>query len=92
MAQDDVDQYLQATSFIDFDKAEVRSFAERVCRWQGGDSLKEKAIRLYYAVRDEIRYDPYDICYSPEALRASTVIGKGSGYCVAKAEAEQKNS
>ncbi|MEE4314542.1 MAG: transglutaminase family protein [Desulfofustis sp.] len=85
MAQDDVDQYLQATSFIDFDTAEVRSFAERVCRRQGGDNLKEKAIRLYYAVRDEIRYDPYDIRYLPEALRASTVIGKGSGYCVAKA-------
>jgi transglutaminase-like putative cysteine protease len=80
-----MEPYLKVTPFMDYDQPEVREFAERV-RAQGGDgSLKEKAIRLYYAVRDEIRYDPYDLQYSPDALKASTVIKKGSGYCVAKA-------
>ncbi len=81
----DLESYLRPTSFIDFDKPEVRAFAERVCAKRGDSSQKEKAIRLYYAVRDEIRYDPYDLQYSSEALKAGTVIKKGSGYCVAKA-------
>ncbi|MBE0582457.1 MAG: transglutaminase domain-containing protein [Desulfofustis sp.] len=85
MVQSEVEPYLRPTSFIDFDRPEVWAFAERVCGERGSDSPKEKAIRLYYAVRDEIRYDPYAIRYSPEALRASTIIGKGVGYCVAKA-------
>lgn len=76
---------LKITSFIDYDQPEVIEFAERVCVKKSNESLKEKAVRLYYAVRDEIRYDPYDLQYSPEALKASTVIKKGSGYCVAKA-------
>jgi transglutaminase-like putative cysteine protease len=79
------EHYLKSTPFLDYDQPEVREFAERVGRTCGNGSLKEKAIRLYYAVRDEIRYDPYDLNYSPEALKASTIIKKGSGYCVAKA-------
>jgi transglutaminase-like putative cysteine protease len=85
MVQSDMDPYLRPTFFIDFDKPAVRKFAERVCGERENDSLKDKAIRLYYAVRDEIRYDPYDIRYAPEALQASTIIGTGTGYCVAKA-------
>jgi transglutaminase-like putative cysteine protease len=85
MSKSDVEPYLRPTAFIDFDRPDVQAFAERVCGERNSDSPKGKAIRLYYAVRDEIRYDPYDIHYSPEALRASTTIGKGVGYCVAKA-------
>lgn len=81
----DLKPYLKITSFIDYDQPEVIEFAERVCIRSGDSSLKEKAIRLYYAVRDKIRYDPYDLQYLPEALKASAVIKKGSGYCVAKA-------
>lgn len=80
----ELDPYLQLTSFLDYDRLEVAAFAERV-GLDSGNNPKEKAIRLYYAVRDEIRYDPYDLQYSPDALKASTVINKGSGYCVAKA-------
>ena len=77
--------YLQPTPFIDCTAPEVQEYAERVCGRNRTDSLKDRAVRLYYAVRDEIRYDPYDLRYSPDALRASTIIRKGSGYCVAKA-------
>jgi len=78
-------KYRVPTSFLDSDSPAVQSFAERVC--SAGDSLVERAVRLYYAVRDEIRYDPYDLRYSRDAFRASTIISKGSGYCVAKAVA-----
>ena len=83
--KNELEPYLRATVFIDFETPEVRDFAERVCLGMENRSLKEKAVRLYYAVRDEIRYDPYKMQHSPEALKASTVIRKGCGYCVAKA-------
>ena len=73
------------TAFIDSDNRVVAAFAEKACTRNAATGYKEKAISLYYAVRDEIRYDPYDLQDSPQALKASTVIAKGSGYCVAKA-------
>jgi len=81
----DMEPYLRSSAFIDCDSPEVTCFAERVCA--GGEDLsqKEKAMRLYFAVRDEILYDPYDLRDNPDALKASSVLRKGSGYCVAKA-------
>ena len=83
--KDELAACLCPTVFIDSENPVVVGYAERICGQTGATSHKEKAIRLYYAVRDEIRYDPYDLHYSVEALKASVVIAKGSGYCVAKA-------
>ena len=75
--------YLEPTYFLDVTSSIVKEFAERSCK--GASNHTERAIRLYYAVRDEIRYDPYSISPSPETFKASAVIAKGSGFCVAKA-------
>ena len=75
--------YLAPTYFLDFNSPIVEEFAEKNCK--GTDNPTERAIRLYYAVRDEIRYDPYDLSPSRETFTASSVLTKGSGYCVAKA-------
>lgn len=83
--ENDLEPYLRSTPFIDCDSPEVIAFAHSACGKNTDASQKERAIRLYYAVRDEIRYNPYDLQPSPEALKASSVIRKGSGYCVAKA-------
>jgi transglutaminase-like putative cysteine protease len=77
------EQFLQATEFIDTDSEAVRSFAEKAIG--SAATPTEKAIRLYYAVRDQIRYDPYRIDLTRHAFMASTVLNKGYGYCVAKA-------
>jgi transglutaminase-like putative cysteine protease len=45
----------------------------------------ERAIALYYRVRDEIRYDPYSMEDKPEALQASSVLKKKAGFCIPKA-------
>ena len=74
---------LQATDFIDSDNSEVISFAQQAIG-QTTDQ-KEQAIKLYYAVRDEFRYDPYRIQFTPNGLKASAVIKQGYGYCVSKA-------
>lgn len=72
-----------ATPFIDVDHPEVAAYARRVAG--NADTAINKAVRLYYAVRDEIRYDPYAIDLSVEGLRASAVLQKGHGWCVNKA-------
>ncbi|MCX7816829.1 MAG: transglutaminase-like domain-containing protein [Syntrophales bacterium] len=79
----DFDDYLKPTYFIDSDSPIVTSFARNAV--ENSMSIKEKAVKLFYAVRDKIIYDPYRIEFSKEAFRASTIIGKGYGYCVAKA-------
>ncbi len=80
---EDLQKYLQPTFFLDYNTNEVGDFAASVCK--GCNTPTEKAIALYYAVRDQITYDPYDLKYSRTAMKASSVIKKKSGYCVSKA-------
>jgi transglutaminase-like putative cysteine protease len=81
---DDLGQYLRPTYYIDSDASEVVAFA-RASVGINDFSLK-KGIALFYAVRDKIRYDPYRIDLdNREAFKASVIISRGYGYCVAKA-------
>lgn len=75
--------YLNPTWFIDSDHPEVVAYAERVCA--GAADNKERAVRLFYAIRDDIRYNPYAMVEDPAHLKASTVLAAGEGYCVPKA-------
>lgn len=76
-------QYLEPTSIIDSGHPVVRDYAERA--GNGAKDPVEKAIKLYLAVRDGIRYDPYAPFSLPEHYRASYVIDTGRGFCVPKA-------
>jgi nicotinamidase-related amidase len=78
-----VHAYLEPGAFVDSDAPSVREFARRVV----GDATDDvaKAMRLYYAVRDEIAYAPYRDFRSPDTYRASAVLRDGSGFCVGKA-------
>ncbi len=78
-----MDEYLKPTYFMDCESETVRKFAGAAAGKAGTD--REKAVNLFCAVRDEIRYDPYDIDLSRDGFRASTIIKKQYGYCVAKA-------
>ncbi len=79
-----IDQaYLKPTSIIDSDHPTVVEFAQKVVG-RSRDPLNQ-AIKIYYAVRDGIRYDPYCPFYRPEHYRASNVLKIGRGYCVCKA-------
>ena len=74
---------LLATYHIDKDHADITSFASLACKGKVSDT--EKALGLYYAVRDQIRYNPYSIDPEKPAMKASQILKKGEGYCVAKA-------
>jgi transglutaminase-like putative cysteine protease len=73
---------LAATALIDSDHPEVVAFAQ--AHSQGLDH-RERAVSLYHAVRDGFRYDMYRIDTSPEAMKASSVLSLGHGWCVTKA-------
>jgi transglutaminase-like putative cysteine protease len=75
--------WLAATEFLDYEHPAIQDFvAEKV---GVGGTAKEQALRLYYAVRDCIRYDPYSSSMKREAMRASTTLLNGVAYCVPKA-------
>jgi len=78
-----MENYLRPTEFIDSDNQSVRDFATR--ETAGATTDKERAVRLYYAVRDGFQYDPFVLDLRREALRASTLLTKTRGYCVEKA-------
>jgi transglutaminase-like putative cysteine protease len=75
-------EYLAPTPTIDSDHPDVRGFAHEHAR---GANERERAVALYLAVRDQIRYDPYRIDLSDEGMRASTALRLGHGWCVPKA-------
>jgi len=77
-------KYLLPSPIIDSDHAAIIEYAMGNVRDVGEDPLA-RAVKLYYAVRDDIRYDPYAICHLPERYRASNVLKDGRGFCVQKA-------
>ena len=76
-------EYLKPTEFLDSDHASVRAFAEM--HIGGAESEVDKAVKLYYAVRDGFQYDPYVLDLRRESLKASALLAKTRGYCVEKA-------
>jgi len=74
--------YLDPTPVIDSDHPSIIDYAVRVTDG-AGDSVG-RAVKIYYAVRDSIWYDPYCPFYLPEHYRASHILKIGRGYCVSK--------
>jgi len=75
--------WLAATEFLDHEHPAIRGFVAATVG--AGDPAKDKALKLYYAVRDGIRYDPYSSSMKREAMRASTTLLNRVAYCVPKA-------
>jgi len=74
--------YLEPTEIIDSTHPRIRDFAMEVVGTIS-DPV-ERAVKLYLAVRDGIRYDPYSPFHLPEHYRASVVLKRGRSFCVPK--------
>lgn len=74
--------YLMPTWFIDSDAPPIVELAREIVA--GIDDEVDSACRLFYAVRDGIRYTAYNLELSREALRASAVLAAGESWCVPK--------
>ncbi len=75
--------YLQSTHYLDWQSEPVRQFVAKAAA--GGGTDIDKAIRLFYAVRDGWRYDPFSMRLEPERYVASRIIGSAGAYCIPKA-------
>jgi len=76
-------RYLIPTAIIDSDHKSIRDYAA-VTAGRSTDPT-DVAVKLYLAVRDNIRYDPYAPFYLSEHYRASYVLKRGRSFCVPKA-------
>jgi len=75
--------YLAPAEFVDSDHPAVVAFAHATAGPEG--TVLEKILRLYYAVRDDVRYDPYMPMREKSSYRASDCLEAGRGWCVPKA-------
>lgn len=77
------DRYLRSTAFLDANHPDVVAFARGAAGGQVDDVAR--AVALYLAVRDGIRYDASHIDLASTAMRASATLARRTGFCVAKA-------
>jgi hypothetical protein len=84
----DREECLAPGTFVDSDHPAVRDFSSRALAAAGVSpdaSDRERAVALFLAVRDGLRYDPYGISHGPESFMASTVAATAANWCVPKA-------
>src|SRR6266568_2421202 len=75
--------FLAPGRFVDSDHPDVVAFARATCA--GARHDRERAARLFEAVRERLRYDPYTISNDPDEYVASTLLRRTRGYCIPKA-------
>ncbi len=76
---------LAPTRYVDSDSSEIRAFVARHLPDASSLSQTERAIRLFDAVRDQVRYNPFNIGTTAGEYRASYIAMQPSNYCVPKA-------
>ncbi len=83
MYQANSNEHLTPTQTIESAHPDIIAFT----RQHAGDSQTsiEQAVRLYYAVRDGVRYDPYRIALTIPGMKASATLAHKHGWCVSKA-------
>ncbi len=75
--------FLESTEFVDSDSEVIKAYAEKAA--EGATTDLEKAVKLYYKVRDGIRYTPYLDFGEKRVYQASSVLQQGWGFCASKA-------
>ena len=75
-------EYLAPGRYIDSAHAAIVEFSEKNAR---GEDASERAISLYYAVRDGVRYNPFLDFSKEDTYRASDCLAAGEGFCIGKA-------
>ncbi|MGW5049992.1 transglutaminase-like domain-containing protein [Actinokineospora sp. NPDC004072] len=76
-------EHLAETEFLDYTSEPVRELVAKALP-AGATTPTERAVALYYAVRDGIHYEVYGSTMDRESFRASSIIKHGKGFCVHK--------
>jgi transglutaminase-like putative cysteine protease len=75
-------EFLAPARYVDSAHPAVIAFSKANAR---GTTPLERAVSLYYATRDGIRYNPFLDFSKDETYRASACIAAGEAFCVGKA-------
>ena len=75
-------EFLSPARYIDSGHPAVVAFARKHVK---GSSDLERAVSLYYAVRDGIRYNPFLDFSRDTAFQGSMCLETGEGFCIGKA-------
>src|SRR5437762_7953955 len=75
-------EFLRPGRYIDSAHPAVIRFSKQNSR---GSVERERAVSLYCAVRDQIRYNPFLDFSKAEVFKASSVLDAEQGFCVGKA-------
>jgi transglutaminase-like putative cysteine protease len=75
-------EFLEPARYIDSAHPAVVDFSGKHC---AGKSDRDRAVSLYYAVRDRIRYNPFLDFSDRDVFKASAVLEADQGFCVGKA-------
>jgi len=77
-----MNEYLKPGRYIDSSHPAVLGFSKENVK---GKIERERAVSLYYAVRDKVRYNPFLDFTKADVFRASAVLEAGQGFCIGKA-------
>ena len=76
-------QFLTSNFFTDSDQESVVAFAKKHTNLI--QTQMEKALSLYFAVRDGFWYNPHQVSIKKEDFKASNQISRKEGHCIDKA-------
>jgi transglutaminase-like putative cysteine protease len=77
-----MNEFLAPGRYVDSEHPAVVAFSAKNAE---GKDAREKAVSLYYAVRDSVRYNPF-LDFSDDAVfRGSHCLETGEGFCIGKA-------
>lgn len=79
----DLTRFLISTEILDWRHPTVQEYGQTILG--ACQDPVQKAVKLYLAVRDDIRYDPYAPFYLPQHYQASYVLKRGKSFCIPKA-------
>jgi len=74
-------KYLDSDHFFNQDHPKFEQFISKI---RGGCD-REKAVSIYYLVRDSVRYDPFSFLEGQKSLSSNFCLDHGRGYCIPKA-------
>jgi len=80
---ENMQNYLQASPQIDCDHPAIVEICQRLTR--DCSTAGDKAVKLFYYVRDECHYNMYATTGEREAYRSSVILKSGQGWCLQKA-------
>ncbi len=80
-----LERSLEPTRYVDSEHPAVVAFASDAVGSMPSEDPLVRGVKLFYAVRDGLRYDPYAFSLDPATYVASTIAKKDKGFCVTKA-------